>query len=221
MSVESATPASPVTPEAVDYFANHQNKLRFPWSLYHGPIVRELSRVLRAHPGRDVLNVGSGPFFELAELRDAGARYSLCDVDPRAMTMARELYGDRLVRTDVIAPDAPLPYDAGSFDLVVSMDVIEHVKDPPPWLAELSRVLRPGGRLFLTTPNYGFSSLGLIERTVLEVIARRQGFSRRDLHPSKFSRSRLRRTLAEAGFEQVQVKQLALGWVLAASAVKR
>ncbi|HEX8474149.1 MAG TPA: class I SAM-dependent methyltransferase [Pyrinomonadaceae bacterium] len=41
-----------------------------------------------------------------------------------------------------------------SFDTVVSCETIEHVPDPRRALHELARVLRPGGRLFLTTPNY-------------------------------------------------------------------
>lgn len=41
-----------------------------------------------------------------------------------------------------------------SFDTVISCETIEHVPDPRQALRELGRVLKPGGRLFLTTPNY-------------------------------------------------------------------
>ena len=41
-----------------------------------------------------------------------------------------------------------------SFDTIISTETIEHVPQPSQALAELSRLLRPGGRLFLTTPNY-------------------------------------------------------------------
>lgn len=206
--------------EPVDYFSNHALKLRFPWSLYHQPIVRALGRVLRAHPGAAVLNVGAGPFFELAHLGANGARFTLCDIDARAMAMARELHGARIERTDVITASGKLPYADATFDLVVSMDVIEHVPDPAPWCSELTRVLRPGGALFLTTPNYGFSTLGILERTVLEAIARVQGFSRKELHPSKFSRARLRSLLTSQGLTDVRVRAIAFRWVLAAEASK-
>jgi 2-polyprenyl-6-hydroxyphenyl methylase/3-demethylubiquinone-9 3-methyltransferase len=46
------------------------------------------------------------------------------------------------------------------FDTVFSCETIEHVPDPPLAVRELARVLGPGGRLFLTTPNY-MSTMGL------------------------------------------------------------
>ena len=47
-----------------------------------------------------------------------------------------------------------LPFSAGSFDLVLSHSVIEHVHSAESYLAECHRVLRPGGVLFLQTPPY-------------------------------------------------------------------
>jgi ubiquinone/menaquinone biosynthesis C-methylase UbiE len=53
-----------------------------------------------------------------------------------------------------------LPFASASFETVISMETIEHVPDPPCAVRELARVLKPGGRLFLSTPNY-FSTTGL------------------------------------------------------------
>lgn len=206
--------------EAVDYFSNHALKLKFPWRLYHGPIVRALAEAVRASSGPDVLNIGSGPFFELSELEPGSHRFTICDIDARAVELARRLHGSRLARADVIVPDQPLPYADASFDLVVSMDVVEHVPDPRPWLAEALRVLRPGGSLFLTTPNYGSLSLKLIENSVLELIARLQGFSRRHLHPTKLDRSSLGRLLEQSGAGSSELSHIAFGWVLTSRSVK-
>lgn len=206
--------------EAVDYFSNHRLKLRFPWRLYHAPIVRELGRALRAAGGGEVLNVGSGPFLELEQLPDTGASFTLCDIDPRAIETAKTLHGSRVAKAISIDPNEALPLPNDAFDLVVSMDVIEHVPEPAPWIGEVVRVMKPKGRLFLTTPNYGFSTLGILERTALEAVARLQGFSRKDLHPSKFNRHRLVDALKAAGLRDVSVRSIAYGWVLAATATK-
>ncbi len=48
-------------------------------------------------------------------------------------------------------PDATVPAAAGSFDAVVSTQVLEHVDDPGLYLSECLRVLRPGGRMLLST----------------------------------------------------------------------
>jgi SAM-dependent methyltransferase len=204
--------------ESVDYFSNHRLKLRFPWRLYHQPIVRELSCALSASLGAEVLNLGSGPFFELPLLPKLDKRFTLCDIDPRALSVAREIHGAGLAGTDTLAPGAPLPYPSAHFDAVVSMDVIEHLLDPLPWLAEALRVLKPGGLLFLTTPNYASLSLRAIENTALEAIARAQGFSRKQLHPSKLDQPSLLSLLARAGAKNAVIKPISFGWVLAAYA---
>lgn len=53
--------------------------------------------------------------------------------------------------TIFINPDGSLPAENNSFDLVISTQVLEHVYDPEVYLSECSRVLKPSGRLLLTT----------------------------------------------------------------------
>lgn len=199
-----------------DYFSNHRLKLRFPWRLYHAPIVEALQRVVTLCPGPDVLNLGSGPFFELAMLQDCGRRFTVCDIDPRAVELAVERYGARLAGADVIEPERPLPYADHSFDAVVSMDVIEHVVEPLGWVKEALRVLKPNGLLFLTTPNYGSRSLRVLENTALEAVARLQNFSRKNLHPTKLDTDSLAATLRAAGVKTLSIERVAFSWVLTA-----
>ncbi|MDE5622282.1 MAG: class I SAM-dependent methyltransferase, partial [Alistipes sp.] len=47
----------------------------------------------------------------------------------------------------------PLPFDDGSFDCVISFQVIEHIERDAEFVREIHRVLRPGGRFVVTTPN--------------------------------------------------------------------
>lgn len=83
-----------------------------------------------------------------------------------------------------------LPFDDGSFDAVVSCGVLEHVADIPGSLAEIMRVLRPGGMLFIYHfPNYW---------SWTEIVA---GWLGRAVHDVRYTRRRLRRELREAGFE--------------------
>lgn len=206
--------------EAVDYFSNHKLKIRFPWSLYHRPIISTLRQTLTGNPGRRVLNLGSGPFFELPELGLLDKEFTLADIDPRAVDLAREIHGPKVHATKTIVPGEPLPFADGHFDIVVSMDVIEHVPDPGPWLVEVMRVLRPGGLIFLTTPNYASWSLKFLESTALEAVARIQGFSRANLHPSKMTPERLEALLVQSNCHALDIRPIAFGWVLAATAKK-
>lgn len=206
--------------EKVDYFSNHSFKLRFPWRLYHQPIVRELVQAVTASRGSEVLNIGSGPFFELKEVPTTDRRFTICDIDERAIELARRIHGTGLAGADVIDASGSLPYADARFDLVVSMDVIEHVPDPIPWLREATRVLKRGGSLLLTTPNYASRSLRIIEDTFLEGIARMQGFSRRHIHPVKLNPPRMRELLKAVGLSDIEVRVIALGWVVAATARK-
>lgn len=57
---------------------------------------------------------------------------------------------------DIVGTADALPFESDSFDVVVSTEMLEH--DPSPWLslAEMGRVLKPGGHLLLTTRGNGF-----------------------------------------------------------------
>jgi 2-polyprenyl-3-methyl-5-hydroxy-6-metoxy-1,4-benzoquinol methylase len=49
---------------------------------------------------------------------------------------------------------SPLPFEDNMFDIVTSLEVIEHLCDAELYLSEIARVLKPGGILIMTTPNY-------------------------------------------------------------------
>jgi SAM-dependent methyltransferase len=55
-------------------------------------------------------------------------------------------------KPDVLYDGKRLPFDAGSFDTVLSTDVLEHTPDPAALIAEMARVLRPGGTFLMTAP---------------------------------------------------------------------
>jgi SAM-dependent methyltransferase len=188
-----------------DYFANHERARQFPWTLYHGPIERDLGRFLARvagdDPEGDVLVVGCGLLHEI-DAAPGSLRYTVVDIDPRAVAAVMARHDPRIVDGRVVAPEQPIELGR-KFAAIYAKEVVEHVLAWPAWLAGLRRSLIPGGRLWLSTPNYGEPWLPALESTVLEVVARRSGFSRRHIHPTRFSRRTLARGLAAAGFEQV------------------
>jgi len=140
-------------------------------NLRSGPQMREYAaladRIAADRPGR-VLDWGCGWGQVSALLRERG-------VDVRPFDYRPEEPGPgeaRLERfPDLVCTFSPepvaLPFEDGSFDAVLSCGVLEHVRDPAGSLAELHRVLRPGGRLYVTKlPN---------RRSYLEWLARRLG----------------------------------------------
>jgi SAM-dependent methyltransferase len=108
--------------------------------------------------GLRVLEIGCGRGGFSRYLASEGADLVAADLSPAAVDMASRRLEPHDSAEAVVASIEAIPYQRDSFDLVVSLDTIEHVPHPTRAVAELIRVLRPGGRLVLTTNNY----LGLI-----------------------------------------------------------
>ena len=99
------------------------------------------ARLLRAAGAAAVVALD----YDVASVRHVASAYSSADPSVAA------------VRANLVA----LPLAAASVDVVASLQVVEHIWTPDELLAECARVLRPGGRLLLTTPNRLTFSPGL------------------------------------------------------------
>lgn len=101
-----------------------------------------------------VLDLGCAGGFMAEALDDRGARVTGIDpaADAIAAARAHAAEGGRDIRYDVGVGEA-LPYADDSFDAVVCVDVLEHVQSLEQVIAEVSRVLRPGGMFLFDTIN--------------------------------------------------------------------
>jgi SAM-dependent methyltransferase len=99
--------------------------------------------------GRSILDVGCGAGPLAAALRDRGARVTGFDASPAMVALAQQRLGPD---TPVLVADLaePLPFRTGEFDDVVASLVLHYLEDWSGPLAELHRVLKPGGRLLLS-----------------------------------------------------------------------
>jgi ubiquinone/menaquinone biosynthesis C-methylase UbiE len=112
---------------------------------------------------------GRGGFSRILGLR--GASVCGADFSASAVEIAKErLHRDPSLtdRVTYVQADAEnMLFDENTFDIVVSCETIEHVPNPRVALREMYRVCKPGGMLYLTTPNYlNFMGLYLIYAAV-------------------------------------------------------
>ena len=101
-------------------------------------------------PGR-VLDVGCGRGLLLQQLRKRGWEVQGTELSEDSATYARDV-----LRLDVQTADlTDLTLASDHFDTVILWHVLEHIPDPAALLAEVERILRPGGTLLVAVPNFG------------------------------------------------------------------
>jgi 2-polyprenyl-3-methyl-5-hydroxy-6-metoxy-1,4-benzoquinol methylase len=118
---------------------------------------RHNAELAPAYPFRQLnrlLDVGAGAGLFLANARLAGWQVAGVEIAEYGPVYARQHFGLDLIHGTI--HDACFPNE--HFDVVMLQDTIEHVTHPRELLEEINRILRPGGALILSTPN--FDSLG-------------------------------------------------------------
>ncbi|ASR37570.1 SAM-dependent methyltransferase [Prauserella marina] len=107
-------------------------------------------RLLGLCTGAVVLEAGCGEGYGAELIAETAAHVVALDYDEQAMAHVAGRYPGV---TPVLGNVACLPLASGGVDVVANFQVIEHLWDQAAFLAECARVLRPGGRLLVTTPN--------------------------------------------------------------------
>ncbi|MFK7749986.1 MAG: class I SAM-dependent methyltransferase [Kordia sp.] len=130
------------------------------------------------HIHGNVLEIGCGEGYGVALLYKNANQLTLIDKSPYTAELIHNKFPNTTIIQEKIPPLTQL--ESNSFDVVVSFQVIEHIKDAALYLEEIHRVLKPNGKAYISTPNalktiarnpwhykeYTFESLSsLIEKT--------------------------------------------------------
>jgi len=185
----------------VGYYGDKQGR-RFPammeWlqeKLYAWRSAQVLRRLNRNHA--KVLDVGCGRGLLLRAFQRNGCDVTGTEFSDGACRFAREVL-KLPVRVGLLDE---LKFPDHSFDVVVMWHVLEHMSDPRPTVAEVARILRPGGIFLVAVPNFGSPEAQLA----------RAGWFHLDTprHLSHHTRASLSRILGEAGLSPKWVSSLA------------
>ena len=138
----------------------------------------------------EILEIGTGTGGMLRTLLDRGYRARGVELNPDLIAESRRWYGDLPIQQ---VSSVELPFPPESFDIVLSFDVLEHIRDSDAHLREVHRVLRPGGQYLIQTPNKW-------SNVAFETVRWRSFTRWRDDHCSLHTPEQLRRRLDAHGF---------------------
>lgn len=123
------------------------------------PLPGSLLELLAVFPGARVLDAGGGTGRVAQVVARAGGRLTVIDISRGMLRQARQKGG--LAPTQAVVESLPFP--AASFDRVLMVNALHHVRDQQQAVLELFRVLRPGGRLVIEEPDREILSVRLLE----------------------------------------------------------
>jgi SAM-dependent methyltransferase len=189
------------------------------------PLVRRMRPFLPAGRAR-ILEVGCGTGGMSLYLATQGFEVTAIDreqYDPEALEAAREFSRRENIRLNVyLADGAALPFREGSYEAVVCGNVVEHLEDPQAALAEIYRVLVPGGVAFVDFPLFRSPYGGhitdvvripwfhLLPKRWVEAELKRRGAERERavfLTLNGITSARFRRIVDQLGFEVLSLRR--------------
>jgi ubiquinone/menaquinone biosynthesis C-methylase UbiE len=153
----TASPRDPGGGAVQSYF----DRVAAHWSAHYMPGGLMESRIARflaaaepvARPDLRVLDFGCGSGELARAMAGQGWRVNACDISREMLRAAEAAPGGDGVEWRAVQSGGALPFADGSFDLVTASSVFEYIAAPEAGLAELCRVLAPGGLLLITVPD--------------------------------------------------------------------
>ncbi len=127
----------------------HQAEDRHWWYRGRRTVLERVLADLRLPARARILDAGCGSGRNMVEFARHGTVTGI-ELSDTSVALARERGAGEVVEGSVL----DMPFEAGSFDLAASLDVIEHLQDDLQALRELRRVVAPGGSLLVTVPAY-------------------------------------------------------------------
>ena len=109
---------------------------------------RNIKALLGDTSGKRCLDIGADNGVVSLLLRQNGGDWVSADLAPEAVESIRSLVGGQVERID----GGPTPFAEGEFDTVVVVDFLEHIPGDQAFVAELARIIKPGGRLIVNVP---------------------------------------------------------------------
>jgi SAM-dependent methyltransferase len=97
-----------------------------------------------------ILEIGSGLGYFTYSLLKAGYNIKGIDISETAVNKANETFGDHFICAGI---SEYAHENAGKYDIVISTEVIEHIENPLEFVDSILILLKPGGKIILTTPN--------------------------------------------------------------------
>jgi len=116
--------------------------------------VKPVERLLIPTPGDTILDVGCGIGYFSFEFIKHGSTTVGLDIDLEDIMLAKGVKKNQEVSPAnfIQGSGLTLPFKEGSFDKILASEIIEHIEDDSSFVIELSKTLKPGGVLVLTTP---------------------------------------------------------------------
>ncbi|NPV48913.1 MAG: class I SAM-dependent methyltransferase [Armatimonadetes bacterium] len=177
--------------KAREHLELYQLEETYWWFIGRRELVAQMVGQYHRGPAPVILDAGCGTGGTMAQVAALG-RVVGCDTSTYALGFCRKRGFKELLAGDVSA----LPFASGSLDVVLNCDVLEHTLDDRAALAELVRVLRPGGTLVLTVPAHRF--LWSEHDEALE-------------HRRRYSARQLRRMLQDSGMLVAKLSPVVVG----------